>query len=668
MDAEDYEKALEELAQAELHAEDWEGKRPPASEWTFEMLNRMKTEISDWEQDQAESMTDDTMASWKSRVAALEDIGISKKKPKPLKRNVKLSSDDWLTTFNTSKHCLDKLLKKPLSIEKTHEEYMGWKKRYAAWRKKYADVAKDEDTSLDDYVQDHKDLLSEIEAVQKYQSEQAQMNGIVQELIGELAEYESMPFNPECWACASQPWRKIFEEKSKKLEVRKKALKDIQSKLEKFQESVREMKTRAEELAQWIDWKRKYDAERVVWETEVTYWTDWKRRWNAHEEWVAAREDAEADMEEAMSHLWEEYQHKREWVTECERIGELRVIVEREWPVVETWKEWHDVHKKMQENVQYWKQVVQYMEWTHALQDVDDQLQVDERRCARISSWTKAMTRLNEAKAGIAMGKLRENQQTYDELEKMVQNVRMAYGHAQKEYERYKETVEIHGRQSQHWRTMQERERKLIELEQWFLGTDGGDGGYKQWIYTTKVIPMIQRELNRCLSYVEPLRMRIEYEKGSFTYYVEDGDRQPSLDKASGYQNFIISLCMRITLGRLGATRNDFRHLIIDEGFTSCDADNLGKMPEFLYGLLRAGDYDSILLMSHLEGIRESTQRRVDIVQEGCFSKITFGGPYITSTYPKMEKEESPTKAAKTVVDGDGAPKKRGRPKKVAAT
>jgi hypothetical protein len=117
---------------------------------------------------------------------------------------------------------------------------------------------------------------------------------------------------------------------------------------------------------------------------------------------------------------------------------------------------------------------------------------------------------------------------------------------------------------------------------------------------------------------------------------------------------------MRITLGRIGATRHDIRQLIIDEGFTSCDADNLTKMPEFLRTLLQKRDYDSVLLMSHLDGIRESTTMKIDIHQEGPFSRLTVGDPYQTP------------KASTTITTPDGEviepPKKtRGRPKKVIA-
>lgn len=112
---------------------------------------------------------------------------------------------------------------------------------------------------------------------------------------------------------------------------------------------------------------------------------------------------------------------------------------------------------------------------------------------------------------------------------------------------------------------------------------------------------------------------------------------------------------MRITLGRIGASNHNIRQLIIDEGFTSCDVENLNKMPQFLSTLLKNKDYDSVLLMSHLEGIRESTSVKIDIVQDGPFSRIRWGNAYPVFTLCKPDQATTVT----TV--------RRGRPKKTSS-
>jgi len=66
--------------------------------------------------------------------------------------------------------------------------------------------------------------------------------------------------------------------------------------------------------------------------------------------------------------------------------------------------------------------------------------------------------------------------------------------------------------------------------------------------------------------------------------------------------------------------------------------------------LLKSGVFDSILLMSHLEGIRESTTMKVDISQHGAFSMIQYGEPYVP-----LKKSVDEHKEEATV-------KKRGRP------
>ena len=51
--------------------------------------------------------------------------------------------------------------------------------------------------------------------------------------------------------------------------------------------------------------------------------------------------------------------------------------------------------------------------------------------------------------------------------------------------------------------------------------------------------------------------------------------------------------------------------LLIDEGFTYCDTNHLSKIPGFLESLLN--NFDSIILVSHLEKIKDSVDNTIFI-------------------------------------------------------
>jgi ABC-type transport system involved in cytochrome c biogenesis ATPase subunit len=71
-------------------------------------------------------------------------------------------------------------------------------------------------------------------------------------------------------------------------------------------------------------------------------------------------------------------------------------------------------------------------------------------------------------------------------------------------------------------------------------------------------------------------------------------------------------MAMRIALGRLGICGHTiYKNLIIDEGFTACDASNLEKVPAFLKGLLT--DYDGVMLATHLVSLKSAGHRQVVI-------------------------------------------------------
>jgi len=202
-------------------------------------------------------------------------------------------------------------------------------------------------------------------------------------------------------------------------------------------------------------------------------------------------------------------------------------------------------------------------------------------------------------------------------------------------------------------KTYEERVKKIKELDLLFMGDKTQSDGYKEWIYKNQVIPLLNKEMNTFLKMFENFSFEMIYEKKNFIYLVEDRGNKPTLDKASGYQNFIIGLALRIILTRIGAVGQQLKHLFIDEGFTACDSVNIEKVPLLLESILRYGDYESILLMSHLDSVRECSHVNINIDRKDPFSSIQYGIDY--PDLPVFNNETG------TIITKKG----RGRPKKV---
>lgn len=525
------------------------------------------------------------------------------------------------------------------------DEHQAWVKKYKTWLKRNASFAKDE-TTLEEYRLEKQQLESKIQVQEEVQNYMQ----TIDEIQKELETYAEMPFNGDCWACKQQPWRKIWDAKTKRVQELKASVKERRK---KNKETLDDLLAELETLSQWIVAKDQYERQRDMMEVQNQQWDKLVALWKDEQVWTKEYAVVKKELGHVSSVLWcmrKDLEHKLDLARKiCMFHAEKKLHAD-----MRTWIKAYDPTADKLESL---RKNIQWKETAIRVEELEQTLEIDQKKMERLESWDVAQKKIAWIDGVLAKRNADMVEQRLQELSHQIKETRMAYGHAQTEWEKHAETERMYEQQKRYLKELQDREQKLIELEQWFVGT-GDEDGYKKWMYTAKVIPILQKELNACLKGVENLRMKIEYDKGGFTYLVEDGDRKPSLDKASGYQNFIISLCMRITLGRIGATRHDIRQLIIDEGFTSCDADNLTKMPDFLRTLLKNKDYDSVLLMSHLDGIRESTTMKIDIQQMGPFSTLRVGEEYTNVPV-----------AAATVTTTEGevveAPKKtRGRPKK----
>ena len=145
--------------------------------------------------------------------------------------------------------------------------------------------------------------------------------------------------------------------------------------------------------------------------------------------------------------------------------------------------------------------------------------------------------------------------------------------------------------------------------------------GYRAWVYKALLGPRIGGAVNGLLVDVcddRPLVLDAEWndDLDTYTWFLVDAGRDVRniLEKASGFQRFIVGLAMRVAMSRLGICKVVYEQLFIDEGFTACDSDNLEKAPAFLKALLEGGNaYRCIVLATHLEELKACGDVQVGI-------------------------------------------------------
>ena len=162
---------------------------------------------------------------------------------------------------------------------------------------------------------------------------------------------------------------------------------------------------------------------------------------------------------------------------------------------------------------------------------------------------------------------------------------------------------------------------------------------YRQWLYREKLRPLIEGAVNGLLVSIcdgRPLFLEAEWLNAidTFAWFLRDGTSRPIIEKASGFQRFIVGMAMRIAMSKLGICKVVYEQLFIDEGFTACDGPNLEKTPAFLRGLLNSSGsncvkdrYKSIVLATHLEELKTCGDVQISIRRDSIsgISHITMG-------------------------------------------
>ncbi len=163
------------------------------------------------------------------------------------------------------------------------------------------------------------------------------------------------------------------------------------------------------------------------------------------------------------------------------------------------------------------------------------------------------------------------------------------------------------------------------------LTTAFGKKGIQQIIIET-AIPEIENEANRLLGKMTDNRLSVTLEtqrlskKGETleTLDIKIGDElgTRSYEMFSGGEAFRIDFALRIALSRLLARRAGapLPTLIIDEGFGTQDIAGLERLKEAISSI--QDDFEKILVITHIEDLKESFPVRIEVTKTATGSKI----------------------------------------------
>ncbi|MDD4858954.1 MAG: SMC family ATPase [Dehalococcoidales bacterium] len=146
-------------------------------------------------------------------------------------------------------------------------------------------------------------------------------------------------------------------------------------------------------------------------------------------------------------------------------------------------------------------------------------------------------------------------------------------------------------------------------------------------------LPEIEVEANRLLSRMTDNRMHLKFETQRQTktsgiietldIKIADELGTRDYEMFSGGEAFRINFAVRIALSRLLAKRAGapLRTLIIDEGFGTQDSTGIEKLKEAIISI--QDDFDKIIVITHIEELRDAFPTRIDVTRTAEGSMIT---------------------------------------------
>lgn len=149
------------------------------------------------------------------------------------------------------------------------------------------------------------------------------------------------------------------------------------------------------------------------------------------------------------------------------------------------------------------------------------------------------------------------------------------------------------------------------------------------------IIPEVEEEANKLLGRMTDGRMSVQFATQrdakttknvieTLDINISDDIGTRAYEMYSGGEAFRVNLAVRIALSKLLARRagTQLQTLVIDEGFGSQD----GQGREKLVGAIRSiqGDFERILVITHIEELKDEFPVRINIIKTGTGSRIVM--------------------------------------------
>ena len=450
----------------------------------------------------------------------------------------------------------------------------------------------------------------------------------IKELEDSINEIENneYPFNPDCECCRKQPWKLLLNNLNEQLDTKNVDLKEVNSVFEKNKitgDNFSEFKNKLEEsISKFKSYIETYDE----YESNVEYWKKQIIIIDKYNELNNELKQIDEGILENNKLIKESSKKRKKLLTEKTSLENEIEELNNEITLRNEYDNWINRKNKNEEDIDWYmwfcnNKYEEYQRVKVIKENLDLEINKYKENLENKENkeyWNKILllkpewNEINELK--------KENSRLTNQLNILSTKyvgLKKDYQESKKDKKRMENIIQILNKISTNILISE-------HLSKIFLN-------FRTWLYKNKILPIIISNTNDIIGNISKNNLEIgvqwsDKKNGdTFNWLINDGKNKPSIEKASGFQRFIMGLAIKITLSNLGVSKLRCSQLFIDEGFTSCDKEHLEKVPLFINSLLHL--YGSVLVVSHLQNIKEniSIEMNIERDQKKCLSKLVYG-------------------------------------------
>tara|TARA_R110001592_G_scaffold6744_3_gene36395 strand:- start:7418 stop:10552 length:3135 start_codon:yes stop_codon:yes gene_type:complete len=136
-----------------------------------------------------------------------------------------------------------------------------------------------------------------------------------------------------------------------------------------------------------------------------------------------------------------------------------------------------------------------------------------------------------------------------------------------------------------------------------------------------KQLPIINNEMSKILQDSAGFTVELDITDRKTDIFINYGDSRRPIECASGMEKMVSSMALRVALGNV-SNLNKSDMFIVDEGFGALDPQNLEAVTSLMKRL--KAYYRLIMVISHVDVIKDSVDNIIDITKDGKESKVEY--------------------------------------------